>query len=98
MLLLAGACTVVFLLGGRWLFSLLGGQGPVLAQALAYSGVLFLGCVTIWLANALAAIVRATGNMLVAAKCLMTGSVVQVIAAGVMVPFTDWSGAGDVAP
>jgi len=85
MLLLAGACTVVFLLGGRWLFSLLGGQGPVLAQALAYSGVLFLGCVTIWLANALAAIVRATGHMQVAAKGLVAGSALQVIAAGVLV-------------
>jgi Na+-driven multidrug efflux pump len=38
-----------------------------------------------WLANALAAIVRATGKMLVAAKCLVAGSVVQVLAAGVLV-------------
>lgn len=84
-LLLAGACTLVFLLGGRWIYSLLGGRGPVLAQALAYSDVLFLGCVTMWLANALAAIVRATGHMQVAAQGLVAGSALQVIAAGVLV-------------
>jgi putative MATE family efflux protein len=84
-LLLAALSALVFLLGGSRIYGTLGGTGAVLEQALAYSDVLFMGCVTMWLANALAAIVRATGNMMVAAKCLVTGSVVQVIAAGVMV-------------
>ncbi len=92
-LLLAALSALVFLLGGSRIYGTLGGVGAVLEQALAYSDVLFLGCVTMWLANALAAIVRATGNMLVAAKCLVTGSVVQVIAAGVMV-----LGLGPLAP
>jgi Na+-driven multidrug efflux pump len=83
--LLAGACTLVFLLGGRRIYSLLGGSGAVLAQALAYSDVLFLGCIAMWLANALASIVRATGHMQVAAKGLVAGSVLQVMAAGVLV-------------
>ncbi len=83
--LLAGACTLIFLCGGRGIYGLLGGQGPVLEQALAYSDVLFLGCISMWLANALAAIVRATGKMKVAAKCLVVGSGVQVMAAGVLV-------------
>jgi putative MATE family efflux protein len=85
MVLLAGACTLVFLLGGRWIYRLLGGQGPVLAHALAYSDVLFAGCVSLWLTNALAAIVRATGHMKIAAKSLLAGSVLQVMAAGVLV-------------
>ena len=72
-LLLAGACAVVFLLGGRRIYSLLGGTGQVLEQALAYSDVVFLGCVSIWLANTLASVVRATGRMRVAAQRLVAG-------------------------
>ncbi len=32
MLLLAGACTLFFLLGGRWIYGLLGRRGPVSLQ------------------------------------------------------------------
>ncbi|NCV90470.1 MAG: hypothetical protein EBW19_09840, partial [Betaproteobacteria bacterium] len=85
MLLLAGLCSAIFLLGGRGIYSLLGGRGMVLEQALAYSNVLFAGCVSLWLTNALAAIVRATGHMSVAAKCLLTGSLLQVFVAGGLV-------------
>jgi putative MATE family efflux protein len=85
MLLLAGLCSVVFLVGGRGIYSLLGGRGPVLELALAYSNVLFGGCVSLWLTNALAAIVRATGHMSVAAKGLLAGSLLQVLAAGALV-------------
>jgi len=81
MLLLAGLCSAIFLVGGREIYSLLGGRGHVLEQALAYSNVLFAGCVSLWLTNALAAIVRATGHMSVAAKCLLAGSLLQVVAA-----------------
>ena len=85
MLLLAGLCSAIFLLGGREIYSLLGGRGRVLEQALAYSNVLFAGCVSLWLTNALAAVVRATGHMSVAAKCLLAGSLLQVIVAGGLV-------------
>ena len=101
MVLLAGLCSVVFLVGGRAIYSLLGGRGLVLEQALAYSNVLFAGCFTMWLANALAAIVRATGHMQVAAKGLVAGSVLQVMAAGVLVfglgPFPQLGIAGAAA-
>ena len=101
MVLLAGLCSVVFLVGGRAIYSLLGGRGQVLEQALAYSNVLFAGCFTMWLANALAAIVRATGHMQVAAKGLVAGSVLQVMAAGVLVfglgPFPQLGIAGAAA-
>ncbi|MEI6099808.1 MAG: MATE family efflux transporter [Alphaproteobacteria bacterium] len=99
--LLAGACALVFLLGGSRIYRLLGGSGAVLEQALAYSDVLFLGCFSMWVANALAAIVRATGKMLVAAKCLVAGSAVQVMAAGALVfglgPFPKMGIAGAAA-
>lgn len=37
-------------------------------------------------------------TLAVVSNALTAGAVVVAIAAGVMVPFTDWSGAGDVAP
>ena len=99
--LLASACALFFLLGGRTIYGLLGWSGEVLEQALAYSNVLFLGCISMWLANGLAAIVRATGEMLVAAKCLVAGSIVQVVAGGVLVfgigPFPKMGIAGAAA-
>ncbi|NBU50748.1 MAG: MATE family efflux transporter [Betaproteobacteria bacterium] len=85
MLLLACLCSAIFLGGGRVIYSLLGGRGPVLEQALAYSNMLFAGSLSLWLTNALAAIVRATGHMSVAAKCLLAGSCVQIVAAGGLV-------------
>jgi putative MATE family efflux protein len=99
--LLAGGCALVFLLGGRRIYGLLGGSGAVLEKALAYSDLLFLGCVSMWVANALAAVVRATGKMLVAAKCLVVGSVVQISTAGMLVfglgPFSKMGIAGAAA-
>ena len=83
--LLGALCSLVFLLGGRLIYTLLGGAGAVLEQALAYSDALFLGCVALWLANALAAIVRATGHMQVAARALLAGSALQVVSAGLLV-------------
>lgn len=83
--LLAAVSALVFVSGGRLIYSSLGGSGAVLDRALAYSDVLFLGCFSTWLANGLAAIVRATGHMKVAAKNLVAGSAVQVIAVAVLV-------------
>ncbi|MEI6201297.1 MAG: MATE family efflux transporter [Enhydrobacter sp.] len=84
-ILLAALSALLFLTGGRSIYTALGGSGVVLEQALAYSNVLFAGCVTMWLANSCAAIVRATGNMKVAATHLVVGSVVQVITAAALI-------------
>ncbi|MGB0632452.1 MAG: MATE family efflux transporter, partial [Alphaproteobacteria bacterium] len=84
-IVLAVLSSVVFLVGGTLIYGALGGKDDVLAEALAYSDVLFWGVAGIWVANALAAVVRATGHMNVAAKYLVTGSFVQIIAAGVLV-------------
>ena len=99
--LLAAVLALIFLSGGRLIYGALGGSGAVLEQALAYSDVLFVGCVGMWLANGLAAIVRATGQMKVAAKNLVAGSVVQVVAAAVLIfglgPFPNMGIAGAAA-
>jgi Na+-driven multidrug efflux pump len=66
-LLIACALALVFMLvmlgGGRAIYAAMGGAGPALDAALAYSGVIFSGAVVIWLTNVLAAIVRGAGNM-----------------------------------
>lgn len=100
-ILLAAVSAVIFLGAGRLIYSALGGTGAVLEQALAYSDPLFVGCVSLWLANCLAAIVRATGQMNAAAKNLVAGSVAQVVAAAVLMfglgPFPGMGIAGAAA-
>jgi MATE family, multidrug efflux pump len=63
----AASALIALLMGvfGRDGFELLGGgDAGVVAAALAYAGVFFPGCVTLWLCNASLSIVRGTGNML----------------------------------
>ena len=50
---------------GPPLYRALGGEGGSLEAALRYSNVVFAGTVLVWLMNALASVIRGTGNMLV---------------------------------
>ena len=56
------AFTLVFLLLGKPLYALLGGDGGTLAQAVAYSDILFGGAVLVWLANIFASSLRGGGS------------------------------------
>lgn len=69
---------LAMLLGGRWLFTLMGGTGASLEAALIYSHVAFAGAVLVWLFNSLAAVVRGTGNMAVPAKVTVAGVAVLI--------------------
>lgn len=60
--------------GGRWLYGVMGGRGPSLAAALAYSNVVFAGAVLVWVFNSLANVIRGTGNMLVPAAVTCAGA------------------------
>ena len=60
------------------IYRALGGQGEVLAHALAYSNVLFAGSVLVWLANTLASVLRGGGQMLLAAAALIAGSLLHI--------------------
>jgi len=71
--LLAALFTLVLLGFGQVVYGAMGGRGTALANALAYSNLLFGGAVVIWMTNVLAAIVRGTGNMLLP-SLLMLGS------------------------
>ncbi|MBO9513691.1 MAG: MATE family efflux transporter [Variovorax sp.] len=72
------AFMVALLLGGRWLYALMGGSGASLDAALRYSNVVFAGAVLVWIFNSLAAVLRGTGNMAVPANVTVAGVVVLV--------------------
>ena len=72
-LALGVACSAVFLLLGRPIYAAMGGEGASLEAALAYSNVVFAGSVLVWLVNALASVIRGTGNMLVPSVAICVG-------------------------
>jgi putative MATE family efflux protein len=65
--------SALFLAFGRPLYAAMGGRGPSLEAALAYSNIVFVGNVLVWAMNALASIIRGTGNMLVPALAVCLG-------------------------
>jgi len=80
-----GLAFTALLLGlGDALYDLLGGEGAALAQALAYSHVLFAGAVAVWLANTLASVLRGSGNTLAPAVALAAAAVVQIPLSGAL--------------
>jgi putative MATE family efflux protein len=66
------AFAALVLLFGPSLYRALGGEGGSLQAALRYSNVVFAGTALVWLMNALASVIRGTGNMFVpsAAVCI----------------------------
>jgi putative MATE family efflux protein len=66
------------LLFGRPLYRAMGGSGAALDAALIYSNVVFAGMVLIWVFNALANVVRGTGNMAVPAWVSIAGTLILV--------------------
>lgn len=78
---------------GRALFTLLGGAGDSLAEALSYAAVFFPGCATLWLCHSLLSIIRGTGNMLMPACVLALGACASIPLSGALA-----LGWGPVAP
>ncbi len=70
--------TAVFLLEGTRIYTLLGASSGALDAALTYSDVLFGGLVLMWIMNALASVVRGTGNMLVPGAVICGGALLVV--------------------
>jgi putative MATE family efflux protein len=70
--------SVMVLAFGPSLYRALGGEGGSLAAALRYSNVVFAGTTLVWLMNALASVIRGTGNMFVPAAAIC-GSVLLLI-------------------
>ena len=63
---------------GRPLYRALGGEGASLEAALRYSNVVFAGTGLVWLMNALASVIRGTGNMFMPALVICVGVVLLV--------------------
>jgi putative MATE family efflux protein len=75
---LGAVFSVAVLLFGPSLYRALGGSGASLDAALRYSDVVFAGTVLLWLMNALASVIRGTGNMLMPALVICAGVVVLI--------------------
>jgi Na+-driven multidrug efflux pump len=81
-----GLCfTLALLLGGRWLYGIMGGTGAALDAALTYSNWVFAGATLVWLFNSLSAIIRGTGNMSVPANVTVVGVVFLIPASPLLI-------------
>ena len=73
--LLFSVLVVVF---GRPLYAAMGGRDASLDAAVTYSTVVFAGAWLVWLLNALASVIRGTGNMFVPSMAIVLGVVLLV--------------------
>ncbi|MDB5812102.1 MAG: efflux family protein [Betaproteobacteria bacterium] len=95
------AFTIAMLIGGRALYSAMGGQGAALEAALTYSNIIFAGIVLLWIFNALASVLRGTGNMALPALVTGVGAVLVIPLSPLLIfgwgPFPQWGIAGGAA-
>ena len=77
-LLLGLAFSASVLAFGPSLYGALGAEGGSLEAALLYSNVVFAGNAVVWLMNALASVIRGTGNMFVPCLAICVGVVLLV--------------------
>lgn len=77
-LLLGLLCAALFLGFGRALYAAMGGRDGSLAAALVYSDIVFAWVWLVWVMNALASVIRGTGNMLVPSLAICLSVVVLV--------------------
>jgi putative MATE family efflux protein len=70
--------TAAALLGGPLLYRAMGGTGPTLTAALAYSGIVFAGSIPIWITALLSAALRGAGIVNVPALVILAGAVILV--------------------
>ena len=77
-LLLGLLCAALFLGFGRPLYAAMGGRDGSLDAAMEYSNIVFGGVWLVWAMNALASVIRGTGNMLVPSLAICLSVVVLV--------------------
>jgi putative MATE family efflux protein len=70
--------SVLVLMFGRALYGSMGGVDGSLAAALTYSAVVFAGTPLVWVMNAVASLIRGTGNMLVPSMAICGGVVLLI--------------------
>ena len=84
-LALAAIFSTVMLLGAPFVFRWMGGDGEMLAAALAYANVAFGGAVSIWMLNLLGNAVRGTGNMGLPAAVIVGAVLTHVVISPVLI-------------
>jgi len=92
--MLAALFSALLLLAGPLVYRSMGGQGPVLEAALAYSNVAFGGVVSIWMLNLLGNLVRGTGNMTLPAMVIVGAVLGHVILSPILMQALGIAGAG----
>ena len=83
--LAAFAFSIVVLVGGPLLFPAMGGSGPALEAALAYSTIIFAGAVFVWWVNAFGSLLRGAGEMLFPAIVVVSGELLHIVLAPVLI-------------
>ena len=76
-----GFATLFLGFGGE-IYRLLGGREAALAEAMAFSDVVFLGAPAIWLANTAASVLRGTGDMRTPSAVLLAVAGLQCLLGG----------------
>lgn len=71
---LSAATTAAALFWGPKLYALMGGRDASLRNAVLYSNIIFAAAVPLWLFNSFAAMIRATGNMVLPAAVMIGGA------------------------
>lgn len=84
-LALAATFSTAMLLSAPFVFRWMGGQGEMLAAALAYSNVAFGGAVSIWMLNLLGNAVRGTGNMSLPAAVIVGAVLAHILISPVLI-------------
>ena len=74
--------TVMLTVFGAPLVHLLGGRGEILRLATLYAGVAFSVSIAVWLINVLAAVLRASGDMVRPSIVMICGAVLQMLVGG----------------
>lgn len=81
---MAALFAIVLVGFGRPIYGALGGSGAALDRAVAFSTVLFLGCVAHWISNTLASVLRGTGDMKTPGYAFVLGSMIQIPITGTL--------------
>jgi len=81
---MAALFAIVLVGFGRPIYGALGGSGAALDRAVAFSTVLFLGCVAHWGSNTLASVLRGTGDMKTPGYAFVVASVIQIPLTGTL--------------
>ncbi len=71
-------CSAGMLSFGPGIYRAMGAEGPSLQAALAYSNVIYAGAALLWIMNALASVLRGTGNMVVPGGVICGGALLLI--------------------